>query len=93
MTIIFTLYLIFYFTSSDCVYFFKDLNDAEFLMSRLIQLIEKQSSENKNLQVKNCSLERGYKNLADKNSKLLKQVEKLEKRNSDYNYLFLAILF
>ena len=90
MTIIFTLYLIFYFTSSDCVYFFKDLNDAEFLMSRLIQLIEKQSSENKNLQVKNsslerenknlqvknCSLDRGCKNLADKNIKLLKQVKK-----------------
>ena len=49
-------------------------------MSCLIQFIEKQSSENKSLQVKNCSLERGYKNLADKNIELMKQVEKLEKK-------------
>jgi len=59
----------------------QDFNQAEFLMSCLIQLIEKLGSENKNLQVKNCSLERGCQNLADKNIKLLKQVEKFKSEN------------
>ena len=56
-----TLCLIFHQTSSDC-FFFQDLNQAEFLMTSLMQLIEKQSSENKNL--------------ADKNIELLQQVNK-----------------
>ena len=56
--------------------FFLDLNQAEFLMSCLKQLIEKQNSENQNLQDKNCSLERENKILADKNTVLLEQIKK-----------------
>ena len=56
--------------------FFFNLNQAEFLMSCLKQLIEKQNSENQNLQDKNCSLERENKILADKNTVLLEQIKK-----------------
>ena len=56
--------------------FFLNLNQAEFLMSCLKQLIEKQNSENQNLQDKNCSLERENKILADKNTVLLEQIKK-----------------
>ena len=45
-------------------------------MSCLKQLIEKQNSENQNLQDKNCSLERENKILADKNTVLLEQIKK-----------------
>ena len=56
--------------------FFLDLNQAEFLMSCLKQLIEKQNSENQSLQDKNCSLEIENKILADKNTELLEQIKK-----------------
>ena len=53
-----------------------DLSQAEFLMSCLKQLIEKQNSENEKLQEKNCSLEKENKVLADKNTELLEQIKK-----------------
>ena len=56
--------------------FFLDLNQAEFLMSCLKQLIEKQNTENQSLQVKNCSLEKENKILANKNTELLEQIKK-----------------
>ena len=55
---------------------FLDLSQAEFLMSCLKQLIEKQNSENEKLQEKNCSLEKENKVLADKNTELLEQIKK-----------------
>ena len=62
-------------TSNNLLYFL-DLNQAEFLMSCFKQLVEKQNSENQNLQDKNCSLERENKILADKNAELLAQIKK-----------------
>ena len=53
-----------------------DLNQAEFLMSCLKQLIEKQNSENEKLQEKNCSLEKENKFLDDKCTELLEQMKK-----------------
>ena len=49
-----------------------DINQAEFLMSCLKQLIEKQNSENQYLQDTNSSLKKENKNLVEKNIKLLK---------------------
>ena len=57
-------------------YLFSDLNPAEFVMSGLKQIIEKQNSENKVLLDKIFSLERKNKSLADKNTELLQQMEK-----------------
>ena len=45
-------------------------------MSCLKQLIEKQNTENQSLQVKNCSLEKENKILANKNTELLEQIKK-----------------
>ena len=56
--------------------YYLDINQAEFLMSCLKQLIEKQNSENKKLQEKNCNLEKENKYLADKNTDLLEQMKK-----------------
>ena len=47
------------------------MNQAELLMTGLKHIIQKQNTENQNLENKNCSLEMDNKILADKNTELL----------------------
>ena len=52
------------------------MNEAEFLMSCLKKLIEKQNSEAERLQDNIFSLEKENKHLVDKNVELLKETKK-----------------
>ena len=56
------------------------MNQAELLMTGLKHIIQKQITENQNLENKNCSLEMDNKILADKNTELLNENKKLVKK-------------
>ena len=60
-----------------------DLNQAEFHMSGLKQILEKQDNENKQLQSKIGNLQKENENLSRVNTSLFEKLNKLEKESSE----------